>query len=221
MKNFDVAAWFADAGDQFRNLNTKDPGTWPLLPRLAAFLGIFAVVQAAGYALYWQGQLAELDDGKAREMELRSQYEEKIAKAVNLEVLKRQKEQVGQYVNTLEKQLPSKSEMDALLSEINQAGIGRGLQFELFKPQQVAVKDYYAELPIEIKVIGSYHAIGGFASDVANLSRIVTLNDLHVTVPKDNSALVLNATAKTFRYLDPEEVAAQRREQAKKKEGKS
>jgi type IV pilus assembly protein PilO len=129
---------------------------------------------------------------------------------VNLDVLKKQREQVLQYVTQLEKQLPSKAEMDALLSDINQAGLGRSLQFELFRPGQIAVRDYYAELPIVLRVSGKYHDIGAFASDIANLSRIVTLNNLTV-LPRPDGALTMDATARTFRYLDPQEVAAQRK----------
>ena len=141
---------------------------------------------------------------------MRVDYKTKLTKAVNLDVLKKQREQVQQYVTQLEKQLPSKAEMDALLSDINQAGLGRSLQFDLFRPGQIAVKDYYAELPIAIKVSGRYHDIGAFASDIANLSRIVTLNNLTI-VPRADGTLVLDSTAKTFRYLDKDEVAAQSR----------
>ena len=140
----------------------------------------------------------------------------KLGKAVNLGVLKKQREQVLQYVTQLEKQLPSKAEMDALLSDINQAGLGRSLQFDLFKPGQVAVKEYYAELPITLRVTGKYHDIGAFASDIANLSRIVTLNNLTIA-PGAAKSLTLDATAKTFRYLDPEEVASQRKATGAKK----
>jgi len=144
-----------------------------------------------------------------KEVQLRADYKTKLAKAVNLEVLKKQREQVQQYVTQLEKQLPSKAEMDALLSDINQAGLGRSLQFELFRPGQVAVKEYYAELPIALRVTGQYHDIGSFASDIAHLSRIVTLNNLSIS-PKPDGSLSLESTAKTFRYLDAEEVTAQR-----------
>ena len=133
-----------------------------------------------------------------------------MTQAVNLEALKKQREQVQQYVTQLEKQLPSKAEMDALLSDINQAGLGRSLQFELFRPGQVLVKDYYAELPISVRVTGGYHDIGAFAADIANLSRIVTLNNIAITPAKDGN-LVMDATAKTFRYLDNEEIALQRK----------
>ncbi len=159
--------------------------------------------------------------GKQEEVKLKDAYKDKVRQAVNLDALRKQKEQVGEYVATLEKQLPSKAEMDALLSDINQAGLGRGLQFELFKPGQVIVKDYYAELPISIKVTGNYHDVGSFTSDIANLPRIVTLNNLQLTTLKDGS-LSLETVAKTFRYLDREEVEAQRRAAAasKKKGGK-
>ncbi len=143
-------------------------------------------------------------------MKLREDYKGKLAKAVNLDILKKQREQVLQYVTQLEKQLPSKAEMDALLSDINQAGLGRSLQFELFRPGQVLVRDYYAELPISLRVTGRYHDIGAFASDIANLSRIVTLNNL-VVAPRPDGSLSMDAVAKTFRYLDPAEVAAQRK----------
>jgi len=154
--------------------------------------------------------LEVLEQEQAKEVKLRADYKTKLTKAVNLDVLKKQREQVQQYVTQLEKQLPSKSEMDALLSDINQAGLGRSLQFDLFRPGQVSVKEYYAELPISIKVNGRYHDIGSFASDVANLSRIVTLNNLSIA-PKPDGTLVMDATAKTFRYLDSDEVAAQRK----------
>jgi type IV pilus assembly protein PilO len=151
---------------------------------------------------------AELETEQAKEVTLREEYKKKLSKAVNLEALKKQREQVQQYVTQLEKQLPSKAEMDALLSDINQAGLGRSLQFDLFRPGQVAVKNYYAELPIAVRVTGRYHDIGAFVSDIANLSRIVTLNNLTI-VPGKDGVLTMDATAKTFRYLDSDEVAAQ------------
>ena len=152
----------------------------------------------------------ELTAAKAKEAQLRQDYDSKLAQAVNLEALKKQREQVQQYVTQLEKQLPSKAEMDALLSDINQAGLGRSLQFELFRPGQVIIRDYYAELPIAVRVTGKYHDIGAFAADIANLSRIVTLNNISIAPVKDGN-LVMDTTAKTFRYLDKEEVALQRK----------
>jgi type IV pilus assembly protein PilO len=157
-----------------------------------------------------------LEKERNREPALKTDYRNKLAQAVNLPELRKQKLQVEEYVTQLEKQLPGKAEMDALLSDINQAGLGRGLQFELFRPGQVAVKDYYAELPITIRVTGRYHDIGAFAGDIANLSRIVTLHNLQLTSGRDGGGmLAMDATARTYRYLDQSEVDAQRQKTAK------
>jgi len=206
---------------QFRGLNGRDPGQWPIIPRMMCALGALLAVIVLGWFLYLSGQQDELDSGEQEEIKLREAYKLKVQQAINLNSLRKQKEQVNEYVSTLEKQLPSKAEMDALLSDINQAGLGRGLQFELFKPGQVVVKDYYAELPIDIKVTGNYHDVGAFASDIANLPRIVTLNNLNLIAGKDG-VLTLDAVAKTFRYLDKDEVDAQRKaaEKAKSKGAK-
>lgn len=195
---------------QFRNLDSKDPSSWPEFPRYALFTVLAVLVVVVLWFLWLNTSEAELGAEQAKEITLREEYKVKLGKAVNLEALKKQREQVQQYVTQLEKQLPSKAEMDALLSDINQAGLGRSLQFELFRPGQVVVKDYYAELPIAVRVTGRYHDLGAFASDIANLSRIVTLNNLAI-VPGKDGALAMDATAKTFRYLDPDEVAAQRK----------
>lgn len=195
---------------QFRGLNGRHPGQWPFIPRLLCGLGAMAGVAVLGWFGYLSGQQEELDQGYQEEQQLREAYRSKVRLAVNLEALRQQKKQVNEYVATLEKQLPSKAEMDALLSDINQAGLGRGLQFELFKPGQVLVKDYYAELPINIRVTGRYHDVGAFTSDIANLPRIVTLNSLGLTAGKDGT-LSLEAVAKTFRYLDRDEIDAQRK----------
>ncbi len=200
---------------QFRGLNGRHPGQWPLIPRMMCGLGTLIGVIALGWFLYLNGQQEELSQGEQEEIKLRDAYKSKVQQAINLNSLRKQKEQVGEYVSTLEKQLPSKAEMDALLSDINQAGIGRGLQFELFKPGQVVVKDYYAELPIDIKVTGNYHDVGAFTSDIANLPRIVTLNNMSLAAGKDG-VLTLEAVAKTFRYLDKDEVDAQRKAAAEK-----
>ncbi len=198
--------------DQFRNLNTRDVSTWPIVPRVTAVIVVIAVVLLVGWYFYWSDQLAELQKGEDDETQLKVQYKDKLQQAVNLEPLKKQKELATQYVARLEKQLPSKSEMDALLSDINQAGIGRGLQFELFRPGQAVVRDYYAELPINVRLIGSYHDIAAFTSDIASLPRIVTLNNLSIGMPPNaTTPLTLEAVAKTFRYLDQEEIAAQRK----------
>lgn len=206
----------ASLAAQFRGLNGRHPGQWPLLPRLLCAVGVVVAVSVLGYFAYWSSQFETQDLLAAEEQKLRNEYTVKTQQAVNLDALRAQKQQVDQYVERLQKQLPSKAEMAALLSDINQAGLGRGLQFELFKPGQVVVRDYYAELPIDIKVSGTYHDIGSFASDMANLPRIVTLNNMALVTGKDGS-LTLDAVAKTFRYLDPEEVAAQRKAAADKK----
>lgn len=202
--------------DQFRNLNPRDVGTWPAVPRAATALGIIVVVIALGYVAYWSDLLDTLHSAQDAEVQLKTQYKAKLAQAVNLEPLRKQKEQVSQYVFRLEKQLPSKAEMDALLSDINQAGVGRGLSFELFRPGSVSVKDFYAELPIDIKITGSYHDLGQFTSDVASLPRIVTLNNVSLTsIPdKPGGPLTMDAVAKTFRYLDQDEVAAAKKAKA-------
>jgi type IV pilus assembly protein PilO len=217
--NIDLKDFGAQLRSQFQGLQGRPPGLWPLAPRLLCAAGVMAAVTVAGYFLYWSGQFEEQDSLAQQESKLREDYRAKMAQAINLEALQAQKVQVDQYVERLEKQLPNKAEMAALLSDINQAGVGRGLQFELFKPGQVVVKDYYAELPIDIKVVGNYHDIGAFAADMANLPRIVTLNNLALTAAKDGT-LSLDAVAKTFRYLDPDELASQRKAKSAKKGSK-
>ncbi|MEO5732155.1 MAG: type 4a pilus biogenesis protein PilO, partial [Rubrivivax sp.] len=172
--SFDVSSFVDQAASQFRNLNTKEPGQWPVLPKAFAFLAAALVVVVLGWFLLLSESTDTLEAARAREPGLKADYRSRLAQAVNLNELRKQKLQVQEFVTQLEKQLPGKAEMDALLSDINQAGLGRGLQFELFRPGQVQVKDYYAELPISIRVSGKYHDIGSFAADVANLSRIVT-----------------------------------------------
>ena len=191
--------------DQFKNLDASQPATWPLYPQVLLYLATVAAVLAAGWFLFLKSGGDDLAAAVEKESALKSTYVDKYTQAVNLDALQEQRKQVQQYVIQLEKQLPSKAEMDALLSDINQAGLGRGLQFELFKPGAVVVKSYYAELPIEVKVSGKYHDIGSFAADVASLSRIVTLNNIFL-VPEKSGNLILTTTAKTFRYLDPEEI---------------
>ncbi len=214
--NIDLKQSFADLAAQFEGLQGRHPGLWPLAPRLLCAAGVMAAVLGLGYFFYWSGQFEEQDVLAAQELKLRDDYKSKMAQAINLDALEAQQQQVNRYVERLEKQLPSKAEMAALLSDINQAGIGRGLQFELFKPGQVVVKDYYAELPIAIKVTGHYHDIGEFAADMAKMPRIVTLNNLALTAGKDG-ALSLDAIAKTFRYLDQDELDAQAKARKAKK----
>ncbi len=208
--NFDFRALQERLLAQFRDLDPRDPSKWPALPRYALFVAITAVVLVVLWFLWLNTAADELAAEQGKEVKLREEYKVKLGKAVNLEALKKQREQVQQYVTQLEKQLPSKAEMDALLSDINQAGLGRSLQFDLFRPGQVAVRDYYAELPIAVRVTGRYHDLGSFAADIANLSRIVTLNNLAI-FPAREGTLVMDATAKTFRYLDADEVSAQRK----------
>jgi type IV pilus assembly protein PilO len=218
--NIDLKQSFADLAAQFEGLQGRHPGLWPLAPRLLCAAGVMAAVLGLGYFFYWSGQFDEQDMLAAQELKLRDDYKAKMAQAINLDALEAQQQQVNRYVERLEKQLPSKAEMAALLSDINQAGLGRGLQFELFKPGQVVVKDYYAELPIDIKVTGTYHDIGEFAADMARMSRIVTLNNLALTAGKDG-VLSLDAIAKTFRYLDQDELDSQAKaRKAKKATGK-
>ncbi len=202
---------------QFTGLDPNDPSQWPGLPRNLLFVAVCVAVVAALWFAWLKSSDEELIAEKEREVQLREDYRKKLVQAVNLDALRKQLEQVQQYVTQLEKQLPSKAEMDALLSDINQAGLGRSLQFELFRPGQVSVKEYYAELPISVRVTGTYHDIGLFAADIANLSRIVTLNNLTLTPIKDREGvLTLDCTAKTFRYLDQEEIAAQQKAAAPK-----
>lgn len=195
---------------QFVGLRGRHPGLWPMLPRMALLASILAVILLVAYLLYWQGLLDDLDARRSQEETLRAEYVDKMKQAINLDALRKQKELVTVYVSQLEKQLPSKAEMDALLTDINQAGVGRGLSFELFRPGAVTAREYYAELPINLRLAGTYHDLGAFTSDLSNLPRIVTLHNLNVSLQEKTGRLTMDAVAKTFRYLDPEEVAAQR-----------
>lgn len=197
---------------QFRDLNPNDPSVWPVVPRYLLFFVVVAAVVAGLWYAWLSSYGDELIAEQTKEVQLRETYTARLAKAVNLGALKKQREQVQQYVTQLEKQLPSKAEMAALLSDVNQAGLGRSLQFELFRPGEVVVKNYYAELPISVKVTGKYHDMGAFASDVANLSRIVTLNNLSIAPigTAQDGTMSMEVTARTFRYLDAGEIAAQK-----------
>lgn len=216
ISSFNFAALQEKLTGQFRDLDPKDPSLWPSIPQYALFVFTSLAVVVLLWFVWLSGSEEALKLEQDKELVLREDYKKKLVKAVNLDALRKQREQVQQYVTQLEKQLPSKAEMDALLSDINQAGLGRSLQFELFRPGQVAVKEYYAELPITLRVAGRYHDIGAFASDIAHLSRIVTLNNLTVG-PRGDGTLTLDATAKTFRYLDVDEVKAQRKVTGAKK----
>lgn len=221
--NVDLNSVFEGAVSQFRGLNPNEPGQWPILPKLATWAVLAAAVVTVGWFLLLAAANTGLEDERNKEPKLKADYRAKLTQAVNLNELRKQKLQVEEYVTQLEKQLPGKAEMDALLSDINTAGLGRGLQFELFRPGQVVVKDYYAELPIAVKVSGRYHDIGAFAADVANLSRIVTLHNLNITSGKDKEAsgtLSMEATARTYRYLDAAELE-QIRDAAQKAKAKT
>jgi type IV pilus assembly protein PilO len=205
--------------EEFKHLNPKDPGTWPALPKVVALVGMLAAILGAAYFIDWQGQIEELDQGIAQEAKLKDDYVNKKKQAINLDLHKQQLREIDSSFGALLKQLPNKAQMDGLLVDINQAGLGRGLQFDLFKPApSESVKEFYAELPITIKVTGSYHDIGAFASDVGQLPRIVTLNDVSISAGKDGN-LIVDATARTFRYLDEEEVAKQRQAAQAAKKG--
>jgi type IV pilus assembly protein PilO len=196
--------------DDIRRLNFREAGNWPLLPKLAVLGVLVVLILVAGAFFDWKDQLDALDRAQDEEARLRVSYSEKKAKAVNLELYVQQLKEIEQAFGALLKQLPNKSEMDALLTDINQAGLGRGLQFELFRPAaRERIADFYAELPITVRVTGNYHDMGAFASDVAQLPRIVTLNDIGIV--NDKGTLVMDATAKTFRYLDEDEIAKQRK----------
>jgi len=210
---------FKKIAEDFKATNWQDPGTWSVIPKAVVLVAILVALPVAGYFGLWQGQLEELEAGKQQEVKHKQDYLNKKKQAVNLDLHKQQLREIDTQFGALLKQLPNKSQMDALLVDINQAGLGRGLQFELFKPAaQEIVRDFYAELPIAVKVIGVYHDMGAFASDVGQLSRIVTLNDVVIEAAKDGN-LVLDVTARTFRYLDEDEVSAQRKAAAGAKKG--
>jgi len=195
--------------EDIRRLNLREVGNWPILPKLVILTAIVVVIVALGALLDWKDQYEMLEQDRVEETKLKDQYSQKKAKAINFDLYVQQLKEVEQSFGALVKQLPNRAEIDALLTDINQAGLGRGLTFELFKPaSQEKMEDFYAELPISIRITGNYHDMGAFASDVAQLPRIVTLND--VAIANEKGTLTLEAVAKTFRYLDEEEVAKQR-----------
>jgi type IV pilus assembly protein PilO len=202
----------------FKSLDPKDPGLWPVLPKIIILAGILLLVVALGWWMGWRTQIEDLEAKQQQEQSLREEWRTKKAQAINLEAYQKQLAEINRSFGALLKQLPNASEMESLLVDINQAGLGRGLQFELFKPGAESLKDFYAELPITIKVAGSFHDLGAFTGDIAKLPRIVTLNDIDVQVSKDGG-LAMSAVAKTFRYLDEEEVARQRREKQAQAKG--
>ena len=208
---------FQSIADDFRLMNPNDPGAWPLIPKITILIGLFAAILVAGWWFVWSDQLTELETKQREEETFKQQYLDKKRQAVNLDLYIQQLAEIDRSFGALLKQLPDKSEIEALLIEVNQAGLGRGLQFELFKPGQEQVKDFYAELPITVKINGSYHDFGAFAADIAKLPRIVTLNNISIAPVKDGGQLSLDATTKTFRYLDEEEIAKQKKAEQEKK----
>jgi type IV pilus assembly protein PilO len=205
--------------DEFKRTNWQDPGTWHWAPKILVLLAIVVGIPVAGFFADTQGQIEQLEAGRNDEVKLKQDYLNKKKQAVNLDLHRQQLREIDTQFGALLRQLPNKSQMDALLVDINQAGLGRGLQFELFKPAaQENAREFYAELPIQVKVTGTYHDMGAFASDVGQLSRIVTLNDVRIEAGKDGT-LTMDTIARTFRYLDDQEVAQQRKAQAAAKKG--
>ena len=202
---------FKELAEEFQRTNWKDPGTWHTAPKILVLLAILAGIPLGGYFAINQGQLEELEQGQQKEVKLKEDYVNKKKQSINLDLHRQQLREIDTQFGALLKQLPNKSQMDALLVDINQAGLGRGLQFELFRPAPSETRrDFYAELPITVKVTGNYHDMGAFASDVGQLSRIVTLNDVSISAGNDGN-LTMDAVARTFRYLDDDEVADMRR----------
>ena len=209
MAKIDIKKYIED----LKQTNWRDPGTWALLPKLVVLVAILVTLPALGYFFDTQSQLEDIDRGAQEEAKLKEEYVNKKRQAINLDLYRQQLREIDTQFGALLRQLPNKSQMDALLVDINQAGLGRGLQFELFRPAtSETMREFYAELPIQLRVVGNYHDIGAFASDVGRLSRIVTLNDVAIETTKDGT-LTMDAVARTFRYLDEEEIAAQRKTQ--------
>lgn len=209
MAKIDIKKYIED----LKQTNWRDPGTWALLPKLVVLVAILATLPALGYFFDTQSQLEDIDRGAQEEAKLKEEYVNKKRQAINLDLYRQQLREIDTQFGALLRQLPNKSQMDALLVDINQAGLGRGLQFELFRPATAeTMREFYAELPIQLRVVGNYHDIGAFASDVGRLSRIVTLNDVAIETTKEGT-LTMDAVARTFRYLDEEEIAAQRKAQ--------
>ena len=204
---------FKSIANDFRNLNPNDVGAWPIAPRIAVLVGLLCLILVAGWWFLWKDQLDVLSQRQQEELRLKEEFIAKKGRAVNLDLYTQQLNEIDRSFGALLKQLPSKAEVESLLVEINQSGMGRGLQFELFKPNAEIVKDFYAELPISVRLTGTYHDFGAFAGDIAALSRIVALSNVSVaanTQAKDGS-LVMDAIARTFRYLDEEEIAANKK----------
>ncbi|MDR2450646.1 MAG: type 4a pilus biogenesis protein PilO [Candidatus Accumulibacter sp.] len=215
MKSLDVQEILND----FQNL-PKDVGAWPLAPRVATLVGLFVLVLFLSWWFWWSEQLEMLNESQQQELKLKDEFVTKKTQAVNRELYVQQLNEIDRSFGALLRQLPNKAEVDALLVEINQSGMGRGLQFELFEPDPEVIREFYAELPIKVRLTGNYHDFGAFAGDIGKLSRIVTLNNITITRQSGGGALVLNALTKTFRYLDEEELAAQKKAERAVKGGR-
>lgn len=202
---------FQEILEDFRNMNPNDPGSWHQIPKVTVLIGLFVLILVAGWWFVWNDQLTDLETKQREEVTLKQQFLDKKRQAVNLDLYTQQLADIDRSFGALLKQLPNKSEIEALLIEVNQAGLGRGLQFELFRPAPEQIKDFYAELPIAVKINGNYHDFGAFAADIAKLPRIVTLNNLSIAPIKEGGVLTMDATTKTFRYLDEEEIAKQKK----------
>ena len=214
MKTPSVAKFdFSAILDDFRNLDPKDAGAWPRAPRITILFVLFALLLLGGWYVFWNDQLVMWEQRQQEELRLRNEYVDKKKLAVNLDLYKQQLSEIDRAFGALLKQLPNKSEMESLLVEINQSGMGRGLQFELFKPGQEIIKDFYAELPVNVRLTGNYHDFGAFAGDIGALSRIVTLGDISITPDQKakDATLLMEAVTRTFRYLDEEELATKRK----------
>ncbi len=205
------------AGD-FKNLDPKDVGNWAPAPKIAVLLGFLVASLVAGWWFLWDPLMTELEQKRAEELTLKEEWLNKKRQAVNLEQYQQQLNDIDRSFGALLKQLPNKAEMESLLVDISQAGLSRGLQFETWKPGSEAVKDFYAELPITLRVTGGYHDLGSFAGDVAKLSRIVTIGSIAIESGKDG-LLKMDAVATTYRYLDDDELARVRREKAEREKG--
>ncbi len=209
---------FKKIAEEFQSLNPNDVGAWPVIPRVTVLFALFVGILVGGWFLFWSEQLETLDGRRQEEAKLKDEFVNKKQQAINLDLYKQQLNEIDRSFGALLKQLPNKAEVEALLVEINQAGLGRGLSFELFRPGGEVVRDFYAELPVTVRLTGSYHDFGAFASDIGKLPRIVTLNNIVIAPPagKDGT-LVLDATVKTFRYLDEEELAKNKKRGGGKK----
>ncbi len=201
----------SDLTSQFRSLNLNEPETWPAAPRVVFSILAAVLVLVLGWQFYWSGKSEELDRQRAEQDSLKQSYQAKVAQVANLDALRQQKAEVEKRVALVERQLPNKTEMDALLADVNHAGVARGLQFDLFKPQAAVIKPYFAEIPVNLRVTGRYHDVAQFNADVAALSRIVSMQGMQITSGKDGAGLSMEAVAMAYRSLDPDEQAAQRK----------